>query len=304
MGNILASQKPLESFALDELSLCDPLPSLVDIECPICLQIMLYDPCLVSCCGHHFCSNCITEAKKNKPACPYCKADNYDTMADKGLERIIKTIKVKCTCHLKGCQWRGELIDLVDHLRRDDRQGDCPYAVVECDYKCDYKGERNQLSDHELSSCPKRPYKCHYCNYNSTYTEVTNEHFKTCKRYPIKCPNNCDTIIKLERRYMDEHVTNECPLTIVSCDYKQDGCGWTGQRQGLEFHYTQYCSTHLTFVHKRTRHLETENDNMKKEIKELNKLIKNAASKLRDQSNDINKLQSQLTELRLRNHMY
>ena len=302
MGNVFfGEKKPPESFSLDELVLCDPLPNLVDLECPICLQVMLYDPCLVSCCGHHFCGYCITQAKRNKRNCPYCKTENYDTMADKGLERIIKSLRVKCTGHLKGCQWKGELIDLVDHLKRDSREGECLYSIVECKYKCDYKKERNELSNHEVTSCPKRPYQCEYCGYKSTYVIVTTEHTSTCQRYPISCPNHCEEEMILERRFMDKHLVENCPLAKVTCDYHKDGCNWKGERQALEFHYAQNCPSHLMFVHKRTNRLEKDNGDLKKEIKELNSLMKNAARELREQSNDIRQLQAQIRELKQSN---
>ena len=221
-------------------------------------------------------------------------------MADKGLERIIKSLRVKCIRHSSDCTWEGELSTLEDHLKRDKREGDCPYAIVECRHTCGYKDERIILSEHETSHCPLRPHQCVYCAKKSTYSDVVNEHTKVCERYPITCPNGCNEATLIERRLMSEHVDNECPVAIVACDYWKEGCGWKGQRLHSDDHCSKECQRHLKLVYERTKKLEKENDGLKREIKQLNYLTKTAASELRKQSGDIERLQTQIRQLQLK----
>ena len=48
----------MTQFSKDELSFVEEIPKQIEIECPICLKV-LANPHLVSCCGHHFCEDCI-----------------------------------------------------------------------------------------------------------------------------------------------------------------------------------------------------------------------------------------------------
>ena len=117
-------------FTKDDLTFLEEPPKEIEIECPICLQVMLNDPHLVSCCGHHFCGNCIKRVKDCNGACPYCKEKEYQTMPNKDRLRIINGLKVNCTN--KGCEWKGELKNLSVHLNKGKREGQCQYEVVTC----------------------------------------------------------------------------------------------------------------------------------------------------------------------------
>ena len=48
-------------------------PDYLHLKCPICLELLLDDPYLVSCCGQHFCGRCIT--KPSLLCCPLCGVD-------------------------------------------------------------------------------------------------------------------------------------------------------------------------------------------------------------------------------------
>ena len=310
LTSFLGSQQ--ETFSKDELIFCHPLPEHVEIECPICLQVMLWEPYLVSCCGHHFCGPCIQQVKKTSNFCPLCKTADYQAMPDKGLERIIKTMTVKCMHHAQSCQWEGELQLLPDHLCRKKREGECPYAVVPCVNECGFKNERRLLDKHELHDCSKRSYNCRYCGYRSTYEDVTSNHLDICLMYPVHCPNRCSQTLKLPRKRIRSHLNEDCPLVDVSCDYKWAGCSWEGFRRDLEIHYERTMNEHLLLVSKETESLQNEKKSLKKEVNELrneNKslkrdvselliLTKKAASELRRQSDDIEGLKVDLRDLR------
>ena len=72
---------------------------------------------MVSCCGEKFCHTCIEQViAEGKKPCPHCYNPQFDTMADKKLERELYALKVYCTNKDEGCEWVGELLrDLEKH---------------------------------------------------------------------------------------------------------------------------------------------------------------------------------------------
>uniref|UniRef100_A0A1X7ST54 TRAF-type domain-containing protein n=1 Tax=Amphimedon queenslandica TaxID=400682 RepID=A0A1X7ST54_AMPQE len=168
---------------------------------------------LVSCCGNHICGNCIQSLSTSaafrvlrptlgqKP-CPLCKSTTYEKVIDKGHQRAVNSLKVYCSNKGKGCNWTGEVKQLLNHLSLDN--GDCQHQAYDCKYKCGQKFFRSCLVDHQISGCIKRPIICQFCKkYSSTYEEVTTIHYGVCSQYPIRCPNNCGASVK--RIVLDTH---------------------------------------------------------------------------------------------------
>ena len=289
-----------DTFSRDELYFTERVPEHLDLECPICLQVM-WDPYLVSCCGHHFCGECIEQARKTNPFCPLCKSKDYQTICDKGLQRTIASLSVKCINYSKGCRWEGRLQDLPAHTSRKSREGECTLVTVACKNGCGYVDERWRLSSaHEQLNCPKRMYSCTYCGYYNTHEQVTGPHLSTCKEFPINCPNNCRDSFKLPRRRINAHLRNECPLSDVKCDYEWAGCEWEGFRRDMEIHLDRNCNEHLCLVSKVTISVQEENRKLKKEMDELRKLTRKATTELRVQTCEINSLKSEVRQLKLR----
>ena len=123
------------------VSFVDQLPKEIQIECPICLNV-LFDPVLVTCCDHSFCSVCISAIDKAREPCPLCGHKKFTFVLDKRLERILNGLKVYCPNRDKGCDWIGDLGQCNDHLRIRIRSGKhrselyglyiesmCPYEI-------------------------------------------------------------------------------------------------------------------------------------------------------------------------------
>ena len=143
----------MTQFSKDQLSFVEEIPKQIEIECPICLRV-LANPHLVSCCGHHFCENCIERVKTSNGRCPMCKEMSFLTMVNKERLRIINGLQVYCTNKKKGCQWKGELKNLSRHLNKGKREGECQYEEVKCRYwKCQQKCQRQKLDHHERNEC-------------------------------------------------------------------------------------------------------------------------------------------------------
>ena len=264
----------MTQFSKEELSFVEEIPKQIEIECPICLKILV-NPHLVSCCGHHFCEDCIERVDLCNRPCPMCKEKEYKSFIDKKCLRIINELQVYCTNKEKGCQWKGELKNLSTHLNKRKKVGECQYEEVKCRYECNEGVQRQNLKHHEETECKKRPLTCQYCNTSSTYHSIT-EHYKKCLQYPVLCPNQC-TAHEMPQGSVTDHVDNECPLQPVDCVFSWAGCKEKPLRKDIELHTTD--TKHMMI-------LAVECGELRKEVKELkdeNKKVKAENCKMKGQ---------------------
>lgn len=200
-------------------------PTVVQSECPVCLQI-LREPYQVDCCGYAFCQVCIHRVKVNNQPCPCCKAEKFNKFEDKRLKQILHDFKVYCTHNNQGCKWTGELKQLHSHLNvnpsKEKQLEGCQFTEIKC-LHCSQVAQRYDVRVHQSEECPKRPFKCEYCrNVDSTYEEISTNHWPVCDYYPQLCPNNCGETV--QRQGLDNHIANDCSMTVVDCDFKHIGC--------------------------------------------------------------------------------
>lgn len=96
-----------------------------------------------------YCQMCIRELQHHSPTCPTC-SQTLESFADNLSARHIRAIKVDCDNREGGCQWRGQLGELLDsHLQL------CPQHVVECPYVdigCSVKVKRQDAEEHSQQS--------------------------------------------------------------------------------------------------------------------------------------------------------
>ena len=286
-------------FSKDELCFLKEVPDEVQIECPICLQVMLKDPHLVSCCGHHFCGPCI-ERSFSRP-CPLCKSANYKSVVNKGLLRTINGLRVYCINQTEGCEWLGDLKDLDRHLNTSNRTNGCQYVEVTCLFNCSAKIKRHLLEFHEKTSCPYRPFSCKYCGKKGTCSEIKNVHYQTCLYYPIQCPNQCHHIGKgIPRSYMDDHLQQYCPKQPVECEYSSLGCKVELKREDLPDHRAAFATEHNTLIIRQLMDicisLQNENKVLKKDLEQTNSQIENIQIKICQETNDLNEQTNTLTK--------
>ena len=211
-----------------ECEFVEPPPKQLQSECPICLQILL-EPYIVDCCGYRFCAACIERVDKDGKPCPHCNQPGYTILVNKGFKRTLNEFRVYCSHRLSGCEWEGELGKLDEHLNSDplpERQLEgCPFAVIECPH-CKEGIHRDKIAGHQLERCPQRPYTCEHCaEYKSTFEDVAHSHWPECKCFLLPCPNECTPSGSgLQRQDLDQHVKEECPLTVVQCELHLAGC--------------------------------------------------------------------------------
>ena len=138
----------------ENIELVDSPENLDSLECVICLRL-LHEPHLLSCCGIKVCQSCIERVQDAGRPCPMCRQQNFSTMLDKQLNRIILGLKVHCPLHKRGCEWTGELRHIEGHVSTESN-GDCMYIEICCQYGCGQVFVRGSLKEH-VNVCAKRP---------------------------------------------------------------------------------------------------------------------------------------------------
>ena len=225
-------------------------------ECPICLQI-LREPHLIVSCGHNFCAACIGRIEDDGKPCPLCKTSPITHVANLGLKRALNEFRVYCPHCLCGCEWEDELGKLDEHLNSDPQpqcqlEG-CLFAVIEC-LHCKEGIRRDKIAGHQLEHCPQRPHTCEYCTeYKSTFQDVTLNHWPECEYFLLPCPNECTSSI--QRQHLDQHVIEECPLTVVHCELHHAGCEVMLPRKDMAVHIKEDSITHISLLVDENCHL-------------------------------------------------
>lgn len=201
-------------------------PEYIQSDCPVCL-LVLKDPFQATCCGYVFCRECIERIRGDNNPCPCCKAKNFKCFEDITLKRSLYGFRIHCTMKDLGCQWMGELGELENHLNykpsQDKQLEGCLFIEVQC-LHCAKPFQRSNIDVHQNDQCVQRPFSCEYCkDYSSCYEDVTTNHWPVCGSYPVQCPNACSNET-IERQNLESHVTNDCPLTVIECDFTSVGC--------------------------------------------------------------------------------
>ena len=165
-----------------------------------------------------------------------------------------------CTNKEKGCEWQGEVNDIINHLGNSDGcqfqdvtcsndcgkclqrqcltghvENECVRRKVDCQY-CHITGEHQFIEGEHKEQCPKLPIVCpNKCEADNMLREEINEHRKMCPLEEVTCPNGCETTLK--RQQLPNHVENECPCRKVDCQY----CHITGEHQFIEGEHKEQC---------------------------------------------------------------
>ena len=235
-----------------------------DCLCPVSLELLL-DPCQTSCCGQHISKQAADRLIRERKPCPMCKEDGFTAQPDKFFKRkFINTLKVRCPHKRNGCEWVGELGALNNHS----------------------------------TPCPKRPWKCQYCDLESTFDVGTNEHTPNCVQYPLPCPNQCE-IGTVPRCDAEKHLL-VCPLQLLECEFANVGCEVKVPRRDLTRHMAENAQHHLmsaTLLNLRlTRELHQKMEEKDRQIAELKQQLNEHEVKITEKSTEVSKKLQQQTE--------
>ena len=270
---------------MDDLHFVSPLPDYIHLKCPVCYDTLTKESHIVDCCGHHFCARCIRSLTFQ--TCPLCKS-RFKSVEDKNHLRALKTARVFCSNRSEGCEWEGELSELVGHLSKNGEIIEldiCQYVEVSCAYDCGARLTRLLLQEHMAETCTKRLFVCEHCHeYSSTWEDVTTVHYDTCDQVPVECPNKCgDTV---PRGSVDEHQTTACPLQVVECSMSSISCDWQGPRRDLDSHVRNEVGHHLMLL------VTAKN----KEVADLNSKVQTLQLAVGNLQAKVNKLEKERSE--------
>ena len=257
-------------------------------DCPVCL-LVFREPYQVTCCGKIFCNFCICQLRDRKQPCPTCKTENFSCYPDKGLQQELYSSRVYCPTRAHGCEWQGELGQLDRHLGgggggegKDPQSLDgCRFVSVSCSF-CSESYLRGEMEQHRSKECTKRPYTCTICKeHTSTYDDVLFHHLSICKCRPVDCPSKCGT--KLEHQNLQAHLSSDCELAEVECEFSHAGCEVRVIRKDLLSHISSNVAQHMLL-------LAQENSRLNKELEAVRKRIDTLEIEKRIMSNCISHL--------------
>ena len=244
-----------------------------DVVCKIC-HLPSRNPHLSSCCGHTFCQ-CCTEIFKQiaihgtvNNACPVCRDSEFPVVQNKQMDRVVRSLHIYCTNEKEGCQWQGEINDIVGHLKS------CQYKNVKCENNgCGISVHRQFLKNHMNSECLYRDVGCVHCSLIGSYMFIEGKHKDECPKVPLPCPNSCEVGTVL-RQDLDEH-KKICPLEMIRCEYYDMGCEMEIARKDVQDHNTENVNKHLGV-------LKCELANTKKELTQAQKDVATTQKRMVD----------------------
>ena len=121
-----------------------------ELLCTSC-QLVARDPhrSKCKCDSQLYCQMCIRELQHRSSLCSTCFY-TLESFADSLSARHIRAIKVECDNREAGCEWKGQLGELLDsHLQS------CPLHTVECPYAdvgCSVRVRRQEAEQHSRES--------------------------------------------------------------------------------------------------------------------------------------------------------
>ena len=261
-------------------------PELVSSECSICLQI-LREPHLISCCGHNYCRYCIGLVQKEGGPCPLCNEPGFTVLHNKGLQRALNELQVRCVHRGSGCEWTGELGKLEEHLNEspdaDNQLQGCEFVQLECVHGCGGIFYRSAIQKHQSDLCPQRPYSCDYCrDYSSIHADVVYRHWQVCKCYPLSCPNHC-MVYAIERQHLEHHLNTECPLKEIECEFHYAGCEVKLLRKDMPAHLAEEHVQHASLLATMNQRFVEELLEKDKQISKLNEEMQIHSALIREE---------------------
>ncbi|XP_031571408.1 TNF receptor-associated factor 5-like [Actinia tenebrosa] len=239
-------------------------------------------------CGHRFCQECLLEANKRKkvPECPMDRQPldmkKEKPFDDKAIERSILSSIIKCP-NLR-CDWQGDLRNLEDHKLK------CDYEIKKCKY-CDVKKSVKEIEVHIREECEWRDVPCPQCK-KIIVSRDMEKHNEFCREYPVECPNQCGQ--KISRRKADDHIVHHCPMSVVSCTYRELGCDFECQRENLKKHLKTDAQEHLSLVFGHTTEFQKD---AKRRLHLIEQFQKEAKRRLHSIEQDSRNLKEELQKI-------
>jgi len=176
--------------------------------CNIC-HFPSREPYLSDCCGSTFCNSCVVDAKRTSAICPICHNKEFVTFYNMQANKTVKSLHVFCSNMEKGCEWQGEVNDIINHLKTNS--DGCQFEEVTCTNHCGKDFQRQHLTSHLESGCLRRKINCQFCHIIGEQQFIEGEHEKLCPKFLTPCPkksgkNDSTTVTEFEnlKKFQEE----------------------------------------------------------------------------------------------------
>ena len=257
--------------------------------CRIC-HLPSRDPFLSTCCGHNFCESCLDDYKRvttfDTTTCPVCRDQGFLSVRNKLSGREIRNLHVMCANNERGCEWQGEVNDISKHIGDDD--AGCPFQDVACPNICGKVLQRQYLTNHVETKCPRRKVSCQYCHILGGHQFIEVKHKEECPKFPLTCPNVCE-IGDVLCEDMEAH-RKECPLEMVQCKYHGVGCEEKIMRKRRKDHEEEKMEEHLSLTKYRLTDAHQELSLTKSKLADVETELAGTKSQLANSLKQINQL--------------
>ena len=255
MASMVKTTFTENSFGDLSYSFLEPVPNY--LTCIICYGL-LKEPVATDCCEKMFCCE---HSSRTERICPACRHTPLSVSRNRGIDSIVKGLKVFCLNHREGCQWSGHLCFEPKH-----RVGTCGHESVPCEKECGMNVQRRFMKDHLTKECLLRKVDCEFCDYKGTAAEVAS-HLEICTEYLIACPHGCE--LQLPRKGLNDH-SSTCLEAPVSCPFAGAGCNTMPvKRKDLAGHLETSVVAHLLLLASCNQCLTEEVIELRKEKEEL-----------------------------------
>ena len=78
---------------------------------------------------------------------------------------------------------------------------------------------------------------------------MTADDWPKCQKYPEICPNKCSEGA-IERRFLQRHLKEDCPLQEIECEFSYAGCTAKVKRSEMKEHVDSSKDEHLSGIRK------------------------------------------------------
>jgi hypothetical protein len=148
---------------------------------------------------------------------------------------ILQGFLLRCDNVGKGCEWKGTVDTLDRHVAT------CGFGLVPCPKGCRGGGGmvkkflKKDIENHIARDCPNRDVACKRCGKKGTHWGIANIHDPVCPKKPTPCTNDKCTRLVLYKD-LEEHVSKDCPYSVITCKYKNIGCRIKMERRKMAEH--------------------------------------------------------------------
>ena len=84
---------------------------------------------------------------------------------------------------------------------------------------------------------------------------MTADHCPKCQRYPVICPNKCSEGT-IERRFLQHHLKEDCPLQETECKFSYAGCTVKNKHSVMKKHMDSKKDEHLGQLAEYGKHMK------------------------------------------------